>query len=156
MMKSQKGFPYYWPFVRGIHQSLLDSFLKGPVVRSFDVSSVDNFNKLLNKQSSCHWFRMALMLTWHHCHTSSQCISWATQLAISKIYSLLSFRIAFYETKTVTAGQRFSRRCDSYSAMVWSFVYRVASWNRRLAINTLYQVRNEKALVDETRTRLRL
>ena len=35
MMKS--CFLHYWPFVRGIHRSLVDSPHKGPVIRGFDV-----------------------------------------------------------------------------------------------------------------------
>ena len=42
----------YWPFVRGIHQSLVDSHHKGPVMWSFDVLVVDSLKNLMNKQSS--------------------------------------------------------------------------------------------------------
>ena len=31
-------FPHRWPFVRGIHQSLVDSPHKGPVRWNFDIS----------------------------------------------------------------------------------------------------------------------
>ena len=32
-----KSFPHYWPFVKGIHRWPVDSFRKGPVMRTFDV-----------------------------------------------------------------------------------------------------------------------
>ena len=35
---ARKHCLYYWPFVRGIHQSLVDSPHKEPVLQSFDVS----------------------------------------------------------------------------------------------------------------------
>ena len=46
-----KSFPYYWPFVRGIHRSPVDSPHKEQVVQSFDVSFDVSQNKLLNKKS---------------------------------------------------------------------------------------------------------
>ena len=36
-----KHIQHYWPFVRGIHQSLVDSLHKGPVILSFDILSFD-------------------------------------------------------------------------------------------------------------------
>ena len=51
-----KSFLYRWPFVRGIHWSAIDSPRKGPLVRSFVISFVINFNKLLIKQPRC-WLR---------------------------------------------------------------------------------------------------
>ena len=41
-------FPRYWPFVRGIHRSPVNSPHKGPVTRGFDVF----FDLHLNKQLS--------------------------------------------------------------------------------------------------------
>ena len=46
----------YWPFVRGIHQWLVDSLHKGPVMWTFDISIVVSLNNLLNKQLSGWWF----------------------------------------------------------------------------------------------------
>ena len=76
-----KHFLYYWLFVRGIHQSLVDSPHKGPVAQSFVVF----FDVCLNKQWSHQWFE-TMTIMWRHCsdeltnrphtspHTSS---SWA-------------------------------------------------------------------------------
>ena len=53
-----KHFPRYWPFVRGIHRSLVNSSVTGefpaqrPVTRSFDVfSDLRLMNERLSKQS---------------------------------------------------------------------------------------------------------
>ena len=45
-----KGFPHYWPFVRGIQRQPVDSPHKGPVKQSFHIFFVISRNKLLNKQ----------------------------------------------------------------------------------------------------------
>ena len=50
-----KHFPRYWPFMRGIHRSLV----KRPVTRSFDVFLDLRPNKRLSKQSWSWWFEMA-------------------------------------------------------------------------------------------------
>ena len=49
---------HYWPFVRGIHRSPVNSPHKGPVMQTFNISFVVNLNKLLNKQSSCWLLKM--------------------------------------------------------------------------------------------------
>ena len=54
-----KRFPHYWPFVRGFHQSSVDSPTKN-LDDSFNVS----IDKLFNKQSSCRWFETP----WRHCN----------------------------------------------------------------------------------------
>ena len=51
-----KRFQHYWPFVCGIHQSLVDSPHKGPVAWIFDVSFGVTLNKLLDKRTSGRWF----------------------------------------------------------------------------------------------------
>ena len=48
-----KHFPRYWPFVRGIHRSPVDSPHKGPVTRSF-------VQELLTKQTKGRWIKMSL------------------------------------------------------------------------------------------------
>ena len=58
-----KCFLHYWPFVKGIHQSLVDSPHKGPVMQSSHIFFVVSLNKLLNKQPCYQWFEMK----WHSC-----------------------------------------------------------------------------------------
>ena len=50
-----KYFPYYCPFVRGIHRLPMDSPHQGAVIRNFDVFFVGSLNNFLNKESTC-WF----------------------------------------------------------------------------------------------------
>ena len=63
-----RRFPHYWPFVRGIHRSPVDSSYKRPVMRrafpchtqtimrSFDVFFDVSLTKPLNKPPSSRWF----------------------------------------------------------------------------------------------------
>ena len=46
-----KHSPHYWPFVRGILWSPVDSLYKGQVMQSFDVLIIVNLKKLLR----CDW-----------------------------------------------------------------------------------------------------
>ena len=40
-----KRFPHYWPFVGGIHRSLMNYPHEGPVMRTFGISFTDSLNK---------------------------------------------------------------------------------------------------------------
>ena len=68
-----KHFPRYWPFVRGIHQSPVNSPNKWPVTRSCDVSFDLRLNKRLNKQSWGWWFETLSCPLWRHCNVSLLC-----------------------------------------------------------------------------------
>ena len=61
-----KHFPRYWPFVRGIHRSTVNSPHKGPVTRSFDVFLDLRLNKRLSKQSWGCWFETLSCPLWRH------------------------------------------------------------------------------------------
>ena len=62
----------YWPFVRGIHRSLVDSPHKGPVMQNIEVFFIITINKLLNIQLSCWWFETPYNLCNCHCNATSQ------------------------------------------------------------------------------------
>ena len=75
-----KHFPHYWPFVRGIHQSLVDSSSQRPVTRSFDVFFDLCLNKWLGnrKQSRSRWFETPSQSLRCHCNVQTvvtYCIS---------------------------------------------------------------------------------
>ena len=57
-----KDFLHYWPFVRGIYWSSMNSPNKWPVTQSFDVFFV-GLNNLLNKLSKLHVIGVSIM--WH-------------------------------------------------------------------------------------------
>ena len=65
-----KHFPCYWPFVRGIHRSLVNSPAQRPVTRSFDVFFDLHLNKRLSKQWWGWWFETPLHPLWRHCNDS--------------------------------------------------------------------------------------
>ena len=63
-----KHFPCYWPFVRGIHRSPVNSPAQRPVTRSFDVFFDLRLNKRLSKQSWGWWFGTQSHPLWRHCN----------------------------------------------------------------------------------------
>ena len=63
-----KYFPRYWPFVRGIHRSSVNSPHKRPVTRSFDVFFDLHPNKRLSKHLWRWWFEPPSRPLWRHCN----------------------------------------------------------------------------------------
>ena len=70
-----KHFPRYWPFVRGIHRSPVNSPpipgefpIQRPVTRSFDVFFDLRLNKRLSKQSRGWWIETLSRPLWRHCN----------------------------------------------------------------------------------------
>ena len=57
-------FPRYWPFVRGIHRSLVNSPHRGQWRGSLMFSFICG----LNKQSSGWWFETLSRSLWRHCN----------------------------------------------------------------------------------------
>ena len=57
-VKAWRRFSHYWPFVRGIHRSLVVSPHKGLVMLSCFISVDVSLIILFNKQPSCRWFAM--------------------------------------------------------------------------------------------------
>ena len=53
-------FPHYWPFVGGVHSSLVNSPSQRATVQSFIVFLNISLDMLLNTQSSYWWFDMLL------------------------------------------------------------------------------------------------
>ena len=63
-----KHFPRYWPFVRVIHRSLVNSPTQRPVTQSFDVFFDLCKNKWLSKHSWGWWFETPSRPLWRHCN----------------------------------------------------------------------------------------
>ena len=63
-----KHFPRYWPFVRGIHRSPVNSPAQRPVTRSFDVFFDLCLIKQLSKHSRGWWFETLSRPLWCHCN----------------------------------------------------------------------------------------
>ena len=56
----------YWPFVRGLHRSPVESPSQRPVTRNLGVFIDVRLNKGLNKQSRCWWFETTRRSLWRH------------------------------------------------------------------------------------------
>ena len=59
-----KHFPRYWPFVRGIHRSPVNSPHKGP----WRGALMFSLNCALNKQSWGWWYETLSRSLWRHCN----------------------------------------------------------------------------------------
>ena len=72
-----KDFPRYWPFVRGIHRSPVNSPHKGQWCRALMVLflflffSYSVLNKRLSKQSRGWWFETPSRPLWRHCNDNN-------------------------------------------------------------------------------------
>ena len=60
-----KHFPRYWPFVRGIHMTSLNSPYNSQI---FDVFFHLRLDKRLKKQSKCWWFQTPSRSLWRYCN----------------------------------------------------------------------------------------
>ena len=63
-------FPRYWPFVRGIHRSPVNSPHKGQWRGALMLSLICALNKRLSKQSLGWWFETSLRSLWRHCNVT--------------------------------------------------------------------------------------
>ena len=62
-----KHFPRYWPFVRGIHRSPVNSLHKRQRRGTLIFSLICALNKQLSKQSWGWWFEAPSYPLWRHC-----------------------------------------------------------------------------------------
>ena len=65
-----KTFPRYWPFMRGIHRSPVNSPHKGQWRGPLMFSLIIDLNKRLGKQSWGWWFETPSSLLWRHCNVT--------------------------------------------------------------------------------------
>ena len=68
-------FPRYWPFVREIHRSPLNSPHKGQWRGASMFSLICALNKRLSKQSWGWWFETPSCSIWRHCNLMNGCSS---------------------------------------------------------------------------------
>ena len=67
--------PHYWPFLRGIHRSPVNSLTKGQWRRAFMFSLICALTKRLSKQSWGWWFETPLPSLWRHCNANYRIVS---------------------------------------------------------------------------------
>ena len=77
-----KYFPRYWPFVRGIHRSPVNSPQR-PVTRSFDVFFDLRLHKRLSKQSWGWWFETPSWSLWRHCNVRNRLFIFTAAIILS-------------------------------------------------------------------------
>ena len=91
-----KHFPRYWPFVRGIHRTPVNSPHKGQWLGDLRGFFYLRLNKRLNKQCWGWWFEMHRL--WRHCNENIAffnhfaTLQWQMQIKRSKLRHLLVWR----------------------------------------------------------------
>ena len=68
-----KHFPRYWPFVRGIHRSAVNSQHKGQWHGALIFSLICALNKRLRKQPLGWLFGASSRSFWRHCNACDKC-----------------------------------------------------------------------------------
>ena len=71
-----KPFPRYWPFVRGIHLSPVNSRHKGQWRGALMFSLICALNKRFSKQSWGWWFETPSCSLWRHCNGNENFVIW--------------------------------------------------------------------------------
>ena len=81
-----KHFPRYWPFVRGIHRSPVNSPNKGQWRGALMFSLIYALNKRLGKQSWGWWFETTSRPLWRHCNKYRCRVRKTIQCVEGKLY----------------------------------------------------------------------
>ena len=71
-----KHFPRYWPFVRGIHRSRVNSPHKSQWRGALMFSLICALNKRSSKQSRGWWFETPSRSLWHYCNVKLKSPPW--------------------------------------------------------------------------------
>ena len=83
-----KHFPYYWPFVRGIHQSPVNSLTKASDAE-FWCFLWSLLNKRLSIQSKHWWFEKPSHPLWHHSNVIWGILIWLVKLKVKSIHMIV-------------------------------------------------------------------
>ena len=97
-----KHFPRYWPFVRGIHRSPVNSPHKGLWRGALVFSLICALNKRLSKQSWGWWFETPLRSLWRHCNVQ------AHKTYVIWIPRHKTWKPVHYALKPLTCGDRIN------------------------------------------------
>ena len=101
-----KHFPRYWPFVRGIHRSPVDSPHKSQWRGALIFSLICALNKRLSKQSWGWWFETPSCSLWRHCNDMAisrhPLIRWLKVMIIPHNMEALMGHVKFLKTVCVS------------------------------------------------------
>ena len=99
-----KHFPHYWPFVRGIHRSPVNSQHKGQWRGALMFSLICALNKRLSIQSWGWWFETPSHPLWRHFNV--KCNTWNTSSPMSKhnVWNVPDFLIIIHIALSLCFG----------------------------------------------------
>ena len=87
-----KHFPHYWPFVRGIHRSPVNSSHKGKWRGALMFSLTCALNKRFSKQSWDWWFDKPSRPLWCHCNTERYPLYSAVTSPTFRVHTLIIYK----------------------------------------------------------------
>ena len=88
-----KHFPRYWPFVRGIHRSPVNSPHKGQWRGALMVFFICTLNERLSKQSRGWLFRSQSHSLWRHCNEICTILSYPLIYCLSLLVTNIQDRV---------------------------------------------------------------
>ena len=112
-----KHFPRYWPFVRGIHRSPLNSPHKGQWRGTLMFFFNLRLDKWLSKQPRRHWLETPSRSLWRHCNV----IVWI------RIYRASPFIPRWYWYHSAT-GQTMMQRNQTYLTVIIGFIFSLSNY----------------------------
>ena len=115
-----KHFPCYWPFVRGIHRSPVNSPHKGQWRWAFIFSLICALNKRLSNQTWGWWFEKLSRPLWRHCNLMA-CRLFRRKTVIRTNADILP--ITLYLISPCTKWPPFRRRYFQTRFREWKVLY---------------------------------
>ena len=97
-----KLYPRYWPFVRGIHRSPVDSPHKGQWRRALTFSLI-----WMSEQSRRWWLKTPSRLLWRHCNADLRYVLYICTIARGLIFGFTSCGTPVHHLLTVHLGNEW-------------------------------------------------
>ena len=98
-----KHFPCYWPLLRGIHRSLVNSPHKDQWRRAWVFSLILCLNNRLGKQSWGWWFETPSCSLWRQCNFKYN-LDWNKYRWYTNRYTNIKRRFRYFDNIFITGG----------------------------------------------------
>ena len=100
-------FQRYWPFLWGVHRSLVNSTHKGQWRGAFSVFFHLRLDNWLSKHSWCWWFETPSCSLWRHCNALREYRPWNVPAKLQSVWSCCSHlrRLCLYSLSSKTSKQ---------------------------------------------------
>ena len=125
-----KHFPRYWPFVRGIHRSPVNSPHKGQWRGALMISLICALNKRLSKQSRSWRFETSSRPLWRHCNMVGQRVEF---IISSHVLTNEKLFLIHYQ-----ANSSYTSLSKSHHPPMLLFTQQTTHWDTCLPIHNIF------------------